>query len=485
MMDGSGRTSSSGLLLPHRNNGAARLRRITLFHSDDVELQVVEPVGQAAQEKGYKICFSEDPYEAAEIGIFSWHEANPKNASFSIVMLHDLGDPHWPVSPCCEPNLWRDSPWNHFDIGVLPGAAWSECWRSVSWQSVARPRVGVFELGYPKADFAFRERKAFEEKVERLRKSLGLRYTRSVLYAPSWETEGKQDDFVQALLDLPINLLIKQGNWPEELVRIREMTEYHRRLSDKIYIIEPDVNIMYCLALSDLLVSDESNCLAEALLFDVPGIVVTDWRIPSLFGLPPRFSIDAPAFALTTVRRELRAAVEHALQDRVRLGIEIRRHRDHYFSHLGESAALIVEVLDSALTGAPFPVKPIEPLERAEFPDRSSRPHLPESEPFDEMTDQGFAPEIEDFGPTVVKAGVPFNVQPSGKSALWFKTRRATYRTVVVFVNRELRTVVSLDGKIVTAVLPDDLFQIPGEYAIYLFDKIGRERSRTVRLVVE
>lgn len=482
---GKGKTNSPGSLRPRGGNGEARLRRITLFHSDDAELQAVEPVGHAAGEKGYDIHFSEDPLEPAEIGIYCSHSPNPANSILSIAMLHSVEQEEWPESPSREPNFWSVSPWDGFDIGVLPGRAWSECWRSVSWQTAARPRVGVFELGYPKADFVFRDRKAFNQGVQQLRESLRLRYERSVLYAPSFENDGKEDDFVRSLLDMPVNLLIKQANWPEENARIREMTERHQGLGDNVYIIDPRTHIMQCLALSDVVVSEESNCMAEALVFDVPAIAVMDWPVPALPGLPERYPDRPPSFIHSTVRGGLREAVQNALKDPGEVRARMRRHRDHYFSHLGESAALIVEVLDSALTGAPFPVKALAPMERAEFPDQSSGPRLPEREQFDEMTGQGPTPEIEDFGPRPVKAGVPFNVQPSGKSALWFKTRHITYRTVVVFDNRELRTVVSLDGKIVTAVLPDDLFQIPGEYAIYLFDKIGRKRSGTVRLVVE
>jgi hypothetical protein len=293
-----------------------------------------------------------------------------------------------------------------------------------------------------------------------------------VLYAPSWECDTKQDDFVQALVDLPVNLLIKQADWPDEIARIQEVTEKHRKLASNIYLIDPKVNIMKCLALADVLVSDESNCLAEALLFDVPGISVSDWPIPALGGWPPRFS-EPPSFALTTVRLGLRSAVEDALRDQAELRLRLRQHRDHYFSHLGRSSAMIMDVLESALNGSPWPVPPLVALDAA---------GPAKDQP---VVEEEAAPTIDEFGPAWIKAGVPFNVQPSGRSALWFRTEHVRYPTVVVFGGRELRTVVAPDGHTVTATVPNELFRVPGEYEVFLLDRRRRQTSEVVKLRVE
>jgi hypothetical protein len=444
------------------------LKRMTFFHEEDAEFQTLEPVARVAQERGYDVTFSGDLTAPAEIGVFCSHGPDPSNALFSAIMLHDLGDAQWPDSPVREPNLWSLSPWNDFDIGVLPGQAWSQCWQAVSWQASARPRLGVFELGWPKADYIFRDPKAFAEDVGRLRRDLGLSDRPSVLYAPSWEYEGKQDDF------MPVNLLIKQANWPEEVARNREMTERHQALAGNICVIDPKVNIMLCLALANVVVSDASNCLAEALLFDVPGLSVTDWRIPGLGGSPPRFA-EPPPFALTTVRSRLRVAVEDALHDEAELRLRMRLHRDRYFSCLGRSSTTIMDVLDSALRGSPWPVPPL-------VAQNAAGPALNGGRDGD---DEGPAPVIDDFGPCPVKAGVPFNVQASGRSALWFRTRHVTYPTVVVLGGRELRSAVAPDGKSVSAVVPNELCRVPGEHAVFLFDKRRRLRSQVVTLRVE
>jgi hypothetical protein len=132
-----------------------------------------------------------------------------------MVMLHDLGQEQWPECPSLEPNFWSVSPWSEFDIGVLPGRAWSQCWLSVSANASARPRIGEFALGWPKADLVFRNHASFNKEVNQLKATLRLKDRPSELYAPLWENDGKQDDFVRSLIHMPVNLLIKQAPWPE------------------------------------------------------------------------------------------------------------------------------------------------------------------------------------------------------------------------------------------------------------------------------
>ena len=349
-----------------KTNRSSSPRKITFFFSEESHFLAMQPVAQAAMARGYETDFSKDFQQPVEIGVYCNHKPDATNARFSIVMLHDLGQEQWPECPSTEPNFWSLSPWNAFDIGILPGRAWSECWHSVSTLAGARPRLGVFELGWPKADRVFRDRTAFSKEVAQLRQTLQLKDRPSVLYAPSWENDGKQDDFVRSLTHTPVNLLIKQYRWPDEInqTRIREITAPYQGLAgDGIYVVDPGVDIMSVLALSDVLVSDESSCLIEALLFEVPGIGVTDWPMPTVTwwdNQVPRFA-EPPPCAIKTSRAELGIAVEHALRSRGELLPRLRQHRDHYFSHLGQSSVLIIDVIDAALTGAPWPVEPLLP----------------------------------------------------------------------------------------------------------------------------
>jgi len=361
--------SSRASTVNTRKNKHGSLRRITFFVYEPSEFQAMKPVALEASTRGYETVFTKNFQLPVEIGVYCKHFSDASNSRFSIIMLHDLGQEQWPECPSLEPNFWSEEPWDAFDIGILPGQAWSQCWLSVSTQAAARPRLGVFDLGWPKADIVFNDLAGFDKEVDNLRKVLQLKDRPSVLYAPSFENDGKQDDFIRSLIHLPVNLLIKQAPWPDKKNRdrIRETTaKYQGREEDGIYVIDPDTSIMTCLALSDVLVSDESNCLIEALLFEVPGIAVTDWLIPAIpnyrgVDLPPRFA-EPPSFAIKTTRAELETVVKNTLCNREKLRPKIRELRDYYFSHLGQSSAVIMDLIEAALAGAPLPVAPLPPM---------------------------------------------------------------------------------------------------------------------------
>ena len=73
------------------------------------------------------------------------------------------------------------------------------------------PRFGTYELGYPKSDTI--NDKALKNRAQMLKEKFNLKYDFSVLYAPSWEYAGKEDDFIKAVAPLKVNMLIKQCHW--------------------------------------------------------------------------------------------------------------------------------------------------------------------------------------------------------------------------------------------------------------------------------
>jgi hypothetical protein len=349
-------------------SGNQSKRQITFFCSDRSEQLSLEPLAREARLRGYESVLSGDFLKQVDVGVYCNHRPDPSNSRLSIVMHHQMGQELWPECPSSEPNHWNYSPWNEFDIGFLPGRAWSQCWYSVSERAECKPRLGVFEVGVPKTDRAFGKNASFKKEVAQLRKALRLKDRPTVLYAPSHASPEKQDDFIRSLADLPLNLLIKYYPWPgeEDQVRVRQIADNYREQKDKgISFVDPEISILSCLALSDVMVSDESNTLIEALLFDVPGISVSDWMTPEVecyFGkhLPAR-SPSPPPCAIKTIRSELRTAVEETLQNRDQLRPRLRQHRDYYYNHLGKSSALAMDVIDAALCGSEWPIEPLLP----------------------------------------------------------------------------------------------------------------------------
>ena len=92
---------------------------------------------------------------------------------------------------------------------------------------------------------------------------MGLKYPYSVLYAPSWENDGKEDDFIKAVQGLSVNLLIKQAAWnewyPDIIRNIREMRQLHEGKYDNVYYIEPEEDIFTALGLSLIHISEPTR----------------------------------------------------------------------------------------------------------------------------------------------------------------------------------------------------------------------------------
>lgn len=338
---------------------------ITFFYTDNCERQALEPIADEATRRGIEVRFSNQSSERAEIGVYCEHACRPCS-DFSVVMLHDLAQRHdvWP-------KFWHFEPWDKFDIGLLPGASWVERWQTQAEFSVTRPRLGMFDNGWPKADLVFKDKERFAQEAKELRLALGLKHEKSVLYAPSWENNGKQDDFVKAFKDLPVNVLLKQAPWPSAypviLENIRQMNELHRGCAENVHIIDTNVSIMYCLGLADVLVSDESSVLIEALLLDVPGVAVTDWLIPDTN--PPRPASVPFDFVTKTTKAELRPTVEAILAEPENARQKTREHRDRQFSHLGCSSVRVMDTIEAAIRAREFPYPPIVAqvdLDRAE-----------------------------------------------------------------------------------------------------------------------
>jgi len=333
-------------------------KSITFFYTDGVEKQTVQPLVEEAKKLGYKVKLTNNVLEKAEIGVYCQHVCFPENSKFSVIMLHDLGQGHnrWP-------NIWLIEPWDKFDIGILPGKIWSERWQSCSAHPYTRPKVGVFELGWPKADIIFQKGK--EEKKNKeildLKEHLNLSHPLTVLYVPSWENDAKQDEFVQSLKELPVNLLLKQAPWsddyPEILENIKTMNELHYNYKSNVHIIDPAVNIMYCLELADIIVSEESSVLIEGLLLDIPAVAVTDWRIPDCS--PPRLPSIPFDFVIKTKKEDLQETIKSILDDIEQYKNQLSLKKDDYFSYLGDSAVHIMNVIDRSVADQTHDIKAI------------------------------------------------------------------------------------------------------------------------------
>jgi hypothetical protein len=315
-------------------------KEITFFYTDSSEYFNLAPIADYAEKEGYKVQFSKNVEETAEIGVYCQHECHPENSKFSMILLHDMAQRHdiWP-------NIWMSENWDKFDIGILPGKQWEERWATCALAGYARPRLGVYALGYPKSDMVFSEH--IIDKGNEIKKY--FKYDFTVLYAPSWENDGKEDDFVRNLNDLPINLLVKQvpvTDTPQfQFVRdnIAEMRRLHDNKYENLHYIEPDENILVALALCDMVVSDESSVMTEATMYGKPSLAITDWLIPDR--TPSRYACVPTNYVLKCQCNEMRDMVLKLLKDKMFYKKTSEMGKD-FFSNQGHCCEKILNLLD-------------------------------------------------------------------------------------------------------------------------------------------
>lgn len=339
------------------------LNQITFICEDKIEYQCCQPIMEEAKKRGYDVKVSDNQFEKCEIGFYLSHLNFPKNSKLSIITLHDLGQQHshWP-------NIWKNEFWSDFDIALLPSKEWCNMWHGASCYDFARPRIGAFFTGWAKADRL--KQNDFTENCNRILADFNLDSSKkTVLYAPSWEYDNRQLEMIESVKELNVNLLIKQFPYSEKDFpeQYRIINEVHKKSKDKpnVYILDSSVNIYDAISLCDVLVSEESSTLYEAMLLDKPVVAVTDWLVPD--EIPARLPEFPYDFAIHTPKADLTQTIESILTNKEYLE-QIRKYRNDNFPQIGNSAKCVIDIIDNVVHGSTNPVNRIEELELIKVP---------------------------------------------------------------------------------------------------------------------
>lgn len=332
-------------------------KEITFIYMDKSEEQNFKPIYNEAINRGYKAKFTTNKFERCNIGFYCQHNNFPQFSKFSVIMLHDIiqGYPRWP-------DIWFLEPWDKYDIGILPGKQWTEMWEYSSRFFYAKTQKGVYEVGWPKSDVVN------DIDVDETKKELTVRYNYdpdkpTVLYAPAWENDGKQDEFVKAMLDLDVNILVKQAAvnpdiFPEQFSNIEAMKLLHKDI-DRVIILDPSTNIINAISVSDILVSEESSTMCEAIMMGIPAISVSNWLIPDV--TPSRFPKNDYPFVIKTQKENLSDSVTEVIRN-------YKQHKDfalnysrRNFANIGSASKIIMDIIDSYVEEKQPQIKPLKP----------------------------------------------------------------------------------------------------------------------------
>lgn len=339
------------------------LKDITFVYCDTAEKNMYQPIAREAEKRGYKVSFTENPLKPCEIGFYIEHVNFPQYSKFSVIMLHDITQSYrrWP-------DIWDLEPWDKYDIGFLPSEQWIRNWVSVSDKYYTRPRKGVYKAGWAKADLlAGVDREQYKLDFY---KKYGLNIDKkTVLYAPAWENDGKQDDFVQAMLKLDVNILIKQADVekinPVMADCIQQMNELHKNI-ERVTILPPKTNIFKAILASDILVSEESSTMAEAEMMGIPAVSVSNWLIPDV--VPSRYPACDYDFVFMTTKEQLSEFVQSILDNYEDYQEKVYIYRDKTFSNIGKTSSIIMDVIDDCVEGKTVRYAKVEPKALVRLP---------------------------------------------------------------------------------------------------------------------
>ncbi len=210
----------------------------------------------------------------------------------------------------------------------------------------------MFAFGYPKSDYVQSE--ALWSRAGELKKALGLKYDKTILYAPSWENDGKEDDFICALSSMKVNLLIKQNLWPSDyshiIKNIQEQRMLHEGKYDNVYYIEPEESILTALAMCDMIVSDESSVMTEGLMFGIPSLAVTDWMVPDT--TPSRYANVPMDYVFKCKKAGIREWVEKILIEE-QYKEQAKKSCKDIYANIGNCCREVLDCLEYYTAGMP------------------------------------------------------------------------------------------------------------------------------------
>tara|TARA_Y100000816_G_C26090790_1_gene576394 strand:+ start:770 stop:1816 length:1047 start_codon:yes stop_codon:yes gene_type:complete len=317
---------------------------ITFYYLDLNQKHLFEYIAKHLNKRKYKINFSNNLNYKSDIGFYAEDSNYLKNINckVSIICLGgmDQGKLFWP-------NLWKKESWSRFDFGMLPGEKWAQMWKRSSWYEGSRPKQGMLLTGWPKTSELYKYQRKKNKKFK------------TILYAPCFETDNKGIDVVNALIQSKYKLLIKHLPWDQktDLIKFRDVRENIKKmekyakikLRKSVKIINSKENIMKYYSKADLLITDESSVIYEALLFNLPSLSCIDWPMRINNSNKPRKINPDYDVCNYTSKIKLKQKIREIINNNKKFKNRIIDKKKFYFSYINDSAKNISVFLDNFL----------------------------------------------------------------------------------------------------------------------------------------
>jgi hypothetical protein len=329
--------------------------KVTFYYKDLAQKHLFEYIPRHLNKNIYDIKFTQNFNIKSDVGFYAENTNLIKNINSKISFITlggiDQGKLYWP-------NFWRKESWSRFDFGLLPSKHWAKMWKDSSWFTESRPKLAMLLTGWPKSEEIKKIKLKKKKKIE------------TILYAPCFETDDKGVDVVNSIKDKNIKLLVKHLPWDqkEEIVKfkdirnnIKKMITYSKKkLKNKVKIINSKKNIMKYYNKADLLITDESSVMYEALLYNLPSLSCYDWPMRTNNTNNPRKIKKDLRVCLYTSKKNLRSTIIKLISNKNKLQNNCKIKKKYFFSYIDNSAKNIADFLDTYLSFGKikFRVKP-------------------------------------------------------------------------------------------------------------------------------
>ena len=183
--------------------------------------------------------------------------------------------------------------------------------------------------------------------------------------------DSKAVDVINVVKKLGFNLIIKQFAWSQKSQKkkffdlrnnINESNNLAKKiLKKKVYIVNPTENIMNYYGQADLLITDESSVIYEALLFDLPSLSVLDWKMAQNNSGPKRQPIIDKSVCMTCYKKDLKNKIKNYFENYKFYKKKIIKKKYSHFSYLNKSCKNFYTLIDASINSKKnyFEIKPI------------------------------------------------------------------------------------------------------------------------------
>lgn len=318
--------------------------KIVFITKEGIGVHSFEPLALEARKRNHEVVFSNDLQMEGDIGFYCDDRSQRGRQSIAVVSINGLDQDH--VDRPNYTKWFAREHWSDFDLGVLPGPRWFRGWQQAESLG-ASLKHGVVTAGWPKSDILFAEG---DPLVKKLREG----HARRVLYAPQTEQDGKQSAVIKQLEGRDISLTIK--HWENEsytkLYPTLLTSDYMENLAMEnsaaqerrwINLMDSASNFMELLPQCDLLITDQSSVLYEAVLVGAPTLVVKDWKHACGTCGGPQPSPDACA---VTSEENIGRAVEEIFNNYNFYVHKALTIRNDNFVNLGFSSKVIIDSVE-------------------------------------------------------------------------------------------------------------------------------------------